>query len=179
MITYNTLRGNESENRTYRNSWKWTWSKWTCFLQGNEQPKRSWKRNWKNSGVTGNRTLTFALTGLNSILYKWCNIRMNHFLFCLFVCFFVTSSNESYVTSMDRALRSVIAKVRLRFPVKPDFFFSGSFLTAYLCSFHCYDHALFQIFIRSSKYDWLAVQFPVVCYTPVFSVDTQRTVCGD
>ena len=123
MITYDTLRGNESENRTYRNSWKWTWSKWTCFLQGgNEQPKRSWKRNWKNSGVTGNRTLTFALTGLNAICYKWCNIRMNHFLFC-FVFFFVTSSNESYVTSMDRALRSVIAKVRLRFPVKPDFFF--------------------------------------------------------
>ena len=116
MITYNTLRGNESENRTYRNSWKWTWSKWTCFWQGNKQPKRSWKRNWKNSGVTGNRTLTFALTGRNAISYKWCNIRMNHF-------FFVTSSNESYVTSMDRALRSVIAKVRLRFPVKPDFFF--------------------------------------------------------
>ena len=116
MITYDTLRGNESENRTYRNSWKWTWSTWTCFLQGNEQPKRSWKRNWKNSGVTGNRTLTFALTGRNAIEYKWCNIPMNHF-------FFVTSSNESYVTSMDRALRSVIAKVRLGFPVKPDFFF--------------------------------------------------------
>ena len=83
MVTYDTLRGNESENRTYRNSWKWTWSKWTCFLQGNYQPKRSWKRNWKNSGVTRNRTLTFALTGRNAIEYKWCNIPMNHFFLLL------------------------------------------------------------------------------------------------
>ena len=106
MITYDTLRGNESENRTYRNSWKWTWSKWTCFLQGNEQPKRSWKRNWKNSGVTGNRTLTFALTGLNAIWYKWCNIRMNHFLFCFVFFLLLLRMNDMLPQWIARCVRS-------------------------------------------------------------------------
>ena len=101
MITYDTLRGNKSENRTYRNSWRWTWSKWTCFLQGNEQPKRSWKRNSKNSDVTGNRTLTFALTGRIAIWYKsWCNIRMYHFFLLLL------RMNHMFPQWIERCIRS-------------------------------------------------------------------------
>ena len=62
---------------------------------------------------------------------------------------------------MDRALRPVIANVRVPFPVKPaDFLFSGSFLSAYL----------FQIFICSSKYDLLDINITIHIELPSCSI---------
>ena len=41
--------------------WKWRWS-----LQLNNNPS-GWKRIWKHSGLTRNRSLTFAMTGCNAL----------------------------------------------------------------------------------------------------------------
>ena len=55
---------------------------------------------------------------------------------------------------MDRALRLVIAKVRVQSQVEPEIFL-GSFSTMYTvgCSFYCEDHVHFHLFIHNSKYD--------------------------
>ena len=58
----------------------------------------------------------------------------------------------SFISLMDRALRPVIAKARVRFQVKSKFF-SGSFSTAYLgCLFDCEDHFHFHGISNSSQH---------------------------
>ena len=55
----------------------------------------------------------------------------------------------SRCSSIDRALRLVIAKFRVRFPVKPDYSSVQFFFNRLSCSFNFKDHVHFHIFIRS------------------------------
>ena len=68
-----------------------------------------WKRTWKNSGLTGNQANCRA-----SSLYVR-NIPDGNELT-------MTCSPVGLISSMDRALRPAIAKVIVRFPIKPEFF---------------------------------------------------------
>lgn len=55
------------------------------------------------------------------------------------------------ITLLDRALRSVIAKIRVRFLVKPEFF--SFFFNRLGCLLNCEGHFHFHVFIHRSKYE--------------------------
>ena len=71
---------------------------------------------------------------------------------------------------MDRVLYPVTAKLRLQFPVKPEFF--RFFFNHQGCSFNCKEHVRFQIFIHSSKYE----SFHTVMYTSIHVISTIRYI---
>ena len=68
-----------------------------------------WKRTWKNSGLTGNQA----------------NCRASH---CTFVIYLMVTNLQwpalqlAWLAQWIRALRPAIAKVMVRFPIKPEFF---------------------------------------------------------
>ena len=118
-------------------SQKLLWRAASAYESGNDprnwiKNKSGWKGTWKNSDLTGNRSLTIAMA----------------------------CSPVGLISLMDRALRPVIAQVRLLFLVKSEFFPVPS-QPLRLCIQLRWSHPCchFHIFIRSSKYETLHV-FP-------------------